>query len=245
MKLRIISFNIHKGFGRWSNPVGTLASIREAIRHSQADLVFLQEVGAVAREVQFEFLADSVWPHFAYGKNASYPKGHHGNALLSKFPIVTSENNDLSNNRYERRGLLHTVVDWKSENTKLHALCVHLDLLRSGRRKQVQKVLQRIERAVPKQEPLILAGDFNDWGGMVSPMLREAAGLEEVFLIAHGAHAKTFPSWYPSLALDRIYVRGLSWDHATVLDQEPWDDLSDHLALGVDIWLGSKGESDV
>ena len=58
----------------------------------------------------YEFLADSIWPQFAYGRNAVYPKGHHGNAVLSKFPIVRYENHDVSIGGPEKRGLLHCVL---------------------------------------------------------------------------------------------------------------------------------------
>ncbi|MGZ3709925.1 MAG: endonuclease/exonuclease/phosphatase family protein, partial [Bdellovibrionota bacterium] len=64
--------------------------MRDALRAERADLVFLQEVLGEheihSRTVQgwpagpqFEFLADELWPHFAYGKNAAYSAGHHGN----------------------------------------------------------------------------------------------------------------------------------------------------------------------
>src|SRR5688572_14315277 len=89
--LRILSLNIHKGasaFGRRD----VQQELRALIRASHADLVFLQEVrGTFARQKemadQFEFLADEVWDHYAYGKNAIYPGGDHGNAILSHYPI--------------------------------------------------------------------------------------------------------------------------------------------------------------
>ena len=59
---------------------------------------------------QYEFLADSIWPQFAYGRNMVYPKGHHGNAVMSKFPIVHFQNHDVSLPGPEKRGLLHCVL---------------------------------------------------------------------------------------------------------------------------------------
>ncbi|MDZ4084170.1 MAG: endonuclease/exonuclease/phosphatase family protein, partial [Bdellovibrionales bacterium] len=111
--LNILTYNIHKGFDLTQRFV--LESIRENIRAVHADVVFLQEVQAEHAgnfkkingwpKDQLEFLADEIWPHFAYGKNAVYQNGHHGNAILSKFPIQTFENIDISNNRFERRGI--------------------------------------------------------------------------------------------------------------------------------------------
>ena len=54
---------------------------------------------------QYEVLADGVWTQHAYGRNAVYPNGHHGNAVLSKFPIVHHENRDVSVGKHEQRGL--------------------------------------------------------------------------------------------------------------------------------------------
>ena len=110
--LQVLSYNIHKGFSS-GNRNFVLHQIREAIRTVRADLVFLQEVLGEHREhqrkysahwerdSQFEFLADEVWPHFAYGKNAIYTSGHHGNAILSRYPFTFFENIDISTNRME------------------------------------------------------------------------------------------------------------------------------------------------
>ncbi len=102
MKMRILSYNIHKGFSI-GNRDFILNDIKQALRDLNADILFLQEVLGDHNDqkckipnwqtaIQFEYLADSVWPHFAYGKNAIYPEGHHGNAILSKFPITDWSN---------------------------------------------------------------------------------------------------------------------------------------------------------
>ena len=91
--LRIATFNIHKGVTSF-NARMVLHEQRELIRRLQADIVFLQEVRGqhprhrnLYQGAQHEYLADSFWQDHAYGKNAVYPAGHHGNALLSKYPI--------------------------------------------------------------------------------------------------------------------------------------------------------------
>ena len=53
---------------------------------------------------QHEFIADQVWREVAYGKNAVSQHGHHGNAVLSRFPIVAHENLDISAHAFESRG---------------------------------------------------------------------------------------------------------------------------------------------
>ena len=85
----------------------TLERIRSCLRESKANVVFLQEVvgenekhrkkiSALPDSNQMEFLADSVWEHFAYGKNAIYKHGHHGNAILSEIPFLQWENINIS-----------------------------------------------------------------------------------------------------------------------------------------------------
>ena len=58
-----------------------------------------------------EFLANAVWPAFAYGKNSAYTAGHYGNALLSKFSISKTNNVDISAHTTEQRGMLHYAIE--------------------------------------------------------------------------------------------------------------------------------------
>lgn len=235
--LKVLSYNIHKGFALSQRFV--LAGIREGIRTVHADVVFLQEVlgdhSGHQKKIkewpgpQLEYLADKMWPHYAYGKNAVYTSGHHGNAILSKYPIRSFENIDISNNRFERRGILHAVVDW--EGSPLHLLCVHLDLTDKGRKLQNERIIRRIEEHVPAAERLILAGDFNDWRGLATAQFESRLQLKEVFKTTTGLHAKTFPAPFPFLTLDRMYLRGFVPSEARCHEGRPWSQLSDHLAI--------------
>ncbi len=242
--LRVISYNIHKGFSLHHK--FTLHDIREIIRTVDADLVFLQEVIGEnfkfsqnlknwPQETQFEYLADSIWPHHAYGKNAVYPHGHHGNAILSKFPILAQHHMDLSNSRFEQRGLLHAVIEPILYPSQIHIFCLHLDLLESGRIKQIKKVIRYIESHVPANAPLIIAGDFNDWRKTISPVLADSLQLDEAFIQIYKKHALSFPVQFPFLALDRIYHRGFNTLQAKCFTKSPWKRLSDHGALVVEL----------
>ena len=119
--LKVLTINIHKGFTAFNRRF-ILPELRDAVRTVSADIVCLQEVMG-AHEVHplhfenwpdtphYEFLADTIWSDYAYGRNAVYPDGHHGNALLSKYPIIEHRNLDVSITGPERRGLLHCVLD--------------------------------------------------------------------------------------------------------------------------------------
>lgn len=239
--LHVLSYNIHKGFSA-STFRYVLAAIKQSIRQSHADLIFLQEVrgrhdrhdhrhGRQPPISQLEYLADQAWPHQAYGKNAIYARGHHGNAILSKHPLLGVGNLDVSTGRLQKRGLLHARIAFPDRPCPLHAVCLHLDLFESGRRTQVERLCRLIVDTVPPQAPLIVAGDFNDWRGLVSEVLQKRLGLREVFQCLHGDHARTFPSFSPVLRLDRIYIRGLEIRGARVLTRAPWNRLSDHAPL--------------
>lgn len=230
--LRVLSYNIHKGFTA-RNRSFVLSEIRDAIREVHPDFVFLQELLGEHRVhgPQLEFLADTLWPHFAYGRNAVYDEGHHGNAILSKYPILSVENEDVSSSTLERRGLLHAIVHPFEGKDPLHLICAHFGLFERDRQMQAQKLCARLKRAVPPSESVIVAGDFNDWAQRLSPIFHQNAGLSEVYTERHAKPARTFPARFPMLRLDRIYFRSMLARSVECLHQSPWARLSDHAAL--------------
>ncbi len=243
--LRILTVNTHKGFTSFNRRF-ILPELREAVRSVSADIVFLQEVhGTHQRHAsrhanwpptpQYEYLADSMWSDFAYGRNAVYPDGDHGNALLSKFPIVRYENHDVSISGPERRGLLHCVLAVPG-HAEVHAVCVHLGLREGQRLKQMHLLCELLD-TVPEDAPVIVAGDFNDWRLRADHVLAEGARLKEAFVAEHGMPAKSFPARWPLLRLDRVYVRNASSHRPEVLVNRPWSHLSDHAPLAVEVRL--------
>lgn len=243
-QLRIITLNVHKGLSQFNRRM-VIHELREGLRALSPDLVFLQEVlglnerhalrfAAWPRAPQYEFLAEDRWQH-AYGRNAVYDHGHHGNAVLSRFPIVSALNEDVSDHRFEKRGLLHCEVAVPGWPHNLHCLCVHLSLHERGRRKQLDAIAGRLEEIVARGAPVIVAGDFNDWRQRATAILERGLGMTEVSTSRGGRAARTFPSFLPLLRLDRIYIRGFEVVAAQVHRGAPWSLLSDHLALGADL----------
>ncbi len=237
--LKIISYNIHKGYNFFRKYV--LPDIRTALNELGADLVFLQEIKGLHSESedQILFLAGKDFAHMAYGKNNHQKMDHYGNAILSRFPLLKLNNLNLTNNRLEKRGLLATRVAFENDQT-LHAFTAHLDLTESSREKQIRKIVDHIhaEMKLAPASPMILAGDFNDWGEKLSPLMWPELQLREAFLEMFGEHAASFPSARPFFKLDRIYFRGFEVNEARVLKGEPWSKLSDHLPLYVELeWV--------
>lgn len=245
MSFRVLTVNTHKGFG-FMNRRFILRDLREAVRAVSADIVFLQEVlGSHAHYAQrfkdwpatpqYEYLADAIWSQHAYGRNAVYPHGDHGNALLSRFPIVSYVNHDATAVDGEARGLLHCVLDVPGQTRALHTICVHLGLRESHRQHQLERLCTVIERDVPPQAPLVVAGDFNDWRVVAHERLHRCAGLREVFVTAFGRAARTYPARWPLLRLDRIYARNARVQRPLRLPARPWTHLSDHAPLAAQL----------
>jgi endonuclease/exonuclease/phosphatase family metal-dependent hydrolase len=239
--IKVLTYNIHKGFST-GNRRFILHDIKESLRMVDADVLFLQEIHGERtisnnrfddwpNNRQFEFLADQVWPHHAYGKNAIYKSGHHGNAILSKYPFIKWENIDVSFMQSASRSLLHGSIQLPGIEQKIHIICVHLGLFGPERASQLSTLAKRINSHVPSDEPLVIAGDFNDWRGLAERYLHQDLGVTEVFKSTRGAYARTFPAVLPVLSMDRIYFRGFDVIHCQRLHDQPWDRLSDHTPL--------------
>lgn len=242
MKIRILSYNIHKGF-TIGNTDFILEQIRNAMREVNADVLFLQEVLGDHNDkrcripdwetaIQFEYLADSVWPHFAYGKNAIYSEGHHGNAILSKFPITDWSNQLISTNRFEQRGLLKAKIQIPQLEREIILATTHLDLTQGGRDLQAKKIIADLIKDA--ETPFILLGDFNDWNNKISRKIESELGVVEAFKEMHGKYPATFPSFMPLLSLDRVFLNKIKPIKAITLKDAHWRKLSDHLPLYVE-----------
>lgn len=247
MKLRIVTYNIHKGVTFFSGR-SCIHALRQALAPLDADVLFLQEVQgrcdrSAMRQSQHEYLAGESY-HAAYGMNAVYTHGHHGNALLSRFSIASVRNQDVSDHAYESRGILHCVID--VAGAEVHCYVIHLGLFAGSRRRQAAALIEMVRVSSP-DTPLIIAGDFNDWGNQLGECLRRYLGVTEVFeqqAAALGGSlrepggvrpivqpARTFPARMPCLRLDRIYLRGFEVESAQVLRGSLWSTLSDHLPI--------------
>ncbi|GAP34760.1 endonuclease/exonuclease/phosphatase family protein [Piscinibacter sakaiensis] len=244
--LRVATYNIHKGV-RGVGPRRRLEihNLQLGIEALDADLVFLQEVRSFNHGEARRFARTSFgWPEqgqadflapdgyeAAYRTNAVTRLGEHGNALLSRWPIGDIGHHDVSDHRFEQRGLLHVPVQWAGGT--VHAIVTHLGLMHAGRVRQVQRLADYIAREVPPDAALVVAGDFNDWGRKLDAPMR-AMGLSRASSTAEVSHL-TFPSLVPIFSLDRIYTRGFACAHAFVPRGKAWARMSDHLPLVADL----------
>jgi endonuclease/exonuclease/phosphatase family metal-dependent hydrolase len=114
---------------------------------------------------------------------------------------------------------------------------IHLGLLGASRERQVAALIVWIRQITPSGGPLLIAGDFNDWRHRLSETLRAELDVHECWGTAQAGSraARTFPSLFPWLQLDRIYQRGFAVDQVKVLQGAAWSRLSDHAPLVADL----------
>jgi endonuclease/exonuclease/phosphatase family metal-dependent hydrolase len=250
--LHVATCNIHKGFSQFNRHMA-IHDLREQLRELAPDIVFLQEVQGLnlrhsrdhanwPDQPQHEFIAENIWGksegNSAYGRNVVYDHRHHGNAILSRFPILHSHNQNVTHLRFEPRGLLHSVIEIPGLAQPLHCVCVHLSLLGRSRRLQLDALANRIETLVPHDAPLLIAGDFNDWRNQAHDELSQRLGMVEAFANQQRQPPRSFPAMLPLFRLDRIYVRGFRVQAAEVLSGRAWSRITDHAALSAKLITG-------
>ena len=234
--LRVATYNIHKGV-QGLGPARRLEihNLGLAVEQLDADIVCLQEVRRLnRREAQYferwpavpqaQYLAPLGY-EAVYRTNAFTRHGEHGNALLTRWPVIGHQHEDMSDHRFEQRGLLHVQVQFQGR--AVHVIVVHLGLIAGSRRRQVVQLQKFIEREVPSGVPLVVAGDFNDWGPQLKRLLT-GFGLHE---FDAAPRALTYPARLPVAQLDHVYVRGLTPLSLHVPRGRIWWRMSDHLPL--------------
>ena len=203
--LRIVTYNVHKcrGMDRLVRP----ERIVQVLRELRPDIVALQEVvsheGGSREEDQARFVAEELGFHFAFGENRQHKGGRYGNVILTRFPIQSHQNYDISAGGRERRGCLRT--DLRVENATLHVFNVHFGTRFFEQRKQARKLID--EGIVVNDDlhgPRIVLGDFNEWlrGSVTSTLTTH---LYKANIWPYLKKARTFPGRFPIFPLDHIY----------------------------------------
>lgn len=234
-RLRVVTYNIHKGV-QGLGPARRLEihNLGHAVEQFDADIVCLQEVRKMNRREEKRF---AHWPDVAqadylapegyaavYRTNAITRHGEHGNAVLTRWPVLAHQHEDMSDHRLEQRGLLHCEV--QVHGRRVHVVVVHLGLIRASRIRQVAQLRAFVEREIPPQHPLLVAGDFNDFGDWMHQALG-AFGMHEY----EHTRQPTFPSRLPLVQLDHVFARGLRPVDLVAPRGAIWGRMSDHLPL--------------
>jgi len=250
--MRLLSWNIHKGIGGVDRRYA-LERIVTVVQHYHPDVLLLQEVDhGVPRsrhDHQAQKLADQMnFSHVAFGPNVTLKTGCYGNAILSHYPMASKENLDLTLPLKKARGAL--IVDMQvpvnGHQLRLHVANLHLGLSGLERRWQIKKLLQskRIS-SLDRRSRLVIAGDMNDWMGVLS----EGRLADEGFACATGTGKRalrTFPAWSPAGALDKVFLRGpVRGVHSMTSRLALARSASDHLPVILDLELKSGSATEV
>lgn len=210
MKLRVVTWNIHKCIGGIDRRYD-LARTVDTLGELAPDVCLLQEVDAGVRrsngDHQVELLAEGVGlAHRAWFPNVNVRGGGtYGNAILSRFPLDEVRNIDLSVPYKKRRSVLHAVtrVHLDGHVRTVHVYNMHLGLAQYERRRQLATFLDSHPfQGLHHDTPVIVGGDLNDvWGNLGELLV--PAGFR-----GHERKPRTFPAWGPLRPLDSLYVRG-------------------------------------
>jgi endonuclease/exonuclease/phosphatase family metal-dependent hydrolase len=117
----------------------------------------------------------------------------------------------------------------------VHTIVVHLGLIKGSRVRQIARLREFIDREVPPDEAVVVAGDFNDWGARMRYAMN-AMGLRDTSDL-RGPRTLTYPSRLPVAQLDFVYGRRLEPLACTVPRGPIWARMSDHLPLVADFTL--------
>ena len=217
MRLRVLSYNIHRAIG--VDRRFRLERVAGIIEHHAPDVALLQEVDEGAPrsgelDLAHELAQILDFDHFVVGHNVYLRRGRWGNATLSRYPIVRERNIDLTIGVKKRRGCQHTTIEASKVAGHVHRLEIfnlHLGLSAQERSRQLGLLAKSHElSALDPDSACIVGGDFNDWRSLLHPVFLDILK----FKCATHSHEdyngglRTYPSFSPRGGLDRLYYRG-------------------------------------
>src|SRR5215469_15881171 len=228
--VRVVTYNIHNcvGVDRRYDP----GRISKVLRQIDADIACLQEVDARGRSEwhadQWAYLGAATGCRVITGAGVRPPRGRFGNAILTRFPVLAARLIDLTVVGYEPRAAID--ADILIGERVLRVIATHFGLHAAERRLQANRLMAALAEQVPERRredhAVLLMGDLNEWRG------RRGAVRSLDRRLGPSAAARTFPSWMPVLALDRIYADGRAMLHDVTVYRSPLARLaSDHLPL--------------
>lgn len=198
--LKVATYNIHRCIGldyRYDSQ-----RIVKVLAELDCDIVCLQEVDNRANKrhasLQLDFLATSLGMQPVAGMRILRHLGEYGNALLTRHPTTAVRRHDLSYSTREPRGALD--VELAVQGRSVRVIATHFGLKREERIYQSLALVDFLKKG-PVDQPLVVAGDFNDW----MPRPDSLQALND-YLGSMPARA-SFPSGAAVFALDRIWTR--------------------------------------
>jgi endonuclease/exonuclease/phosphatase family metal-dependent hydrolase len=223
--LRIASYNVHSCVG--TDGKKDAQRIVQVIGELGCDTVGLQEV-----DYRLDYIARKLGMQAIPGLTLARHDGPFGNALLTRRKVLDVRRLGFTYSRREPRNALDVDLDVNGETVRV--IVTHLGLWPAERRYQVKKILEMI-RATPSYERVIVLGDINEW----LPLGRPLRWMNALF--GRCPAERSFPSRWPLVALDRVWVRPRHALLALKAHRTPLAELaSDHLPVKAIIALHAQ-----
>ena len=163
-RLRVLSWNLWWRFGPWE---ARLPAITATIRDLAPDVCALQEVWALEDGTSSaSVIADALGYDHVYASRFEMSEGvQFGNAVLSRWPIASSEHWPLPVTRPDTEEMRTVVVaEIDGPRGPFQLWCTHLNWRfdhSDVRQEQVRYICERIAERRPRSYPPILCGDMN------------------------------------------------------------------------------------
>ncbi|OWV92828.1 endonuclease [Rhizobium sp. R72] len=237
--IRILSYNVHScaGTDRKIDP-GRIAAI---IADARPDIVALQEIDVRRRRTggvdQAAIIASLLRMEAHFNPALTIAEEQYGDAIITALPARTVKAGPLPS-LGEPRGALCVEVMFANRN--LLVVNTHLGLRRRDRIQQMSALLGPawLGRDGGNPASAILCGDFNAVPSSAAYRLATRL-LQDAQLACHQTARATFPSRFPLMRLDHIFVSAdLAVAASSVIGNRTTRLASDHLPLVADIDLG-------
>jgi len=223
--LRIASYNVHGCRG--TDGKKDAQRIVQVIEELGCDTIGLQEV-----DYRLDYIAQKLGMQAIPGLTLARHDGPFGNALLTRRKVLDVRRVGFTYSRREPRNALD--VDLEVNGETVRVIVTHLGLWPAERRYQVKKILELV-RATPSYERVIVLGDINEW----LPLGRPLRWMNALF--GRCPAERSFPSRWPVVALDRVWVRPRHALLALKAHRTPLAELaSDHLPVKAIIALHAQ-----
>ncbi|TJY44022.1 endonuclease [Cohnella pontilimi] len=234
-EVKVMLYNMHHGVGSDGKP--NLERIVDLVRETGADLIGFNEVDRFFSRRsgyadQFGWFCEQLQLQCAFGASITRKKGdvirEYGNALFSRFPILSHRNHGLRSRRLavsEPRALLEAEIDLGNTGTAKIFL-THLSVVPLLRRIQSSLIAERLKR---ESGSVILMGDMNmtpgsgTWRGFSEILTDTVRAVRDTPLF-------TFPSIVPLTQKDYIFTSSsIRIENVAALSDYRYT--SDHLPL--------------
>ena len=164
-----MTYNIHTcvGVDRRYDPARVAAVLREI----DADIACLQEVdahrGTGRHADQWAYLGEATGCRVVLGIGVRDQSGRFGNAILTRFPVLTARSIDLTVGGWEPRGAID--ADLLFGDRVLRVIATHFGLRAAERRLQANRLVSALAGSLPQHrreaDAVLLMGDLNEWRG--------------------------------------------------------------------------------